>query len=199
MTGHPQGFSRRSRRDRSTGAMTCCPTRGNLPWERSGVGRTGRGASPAAQLPRCAPRYSNHVQPYCYRDRPVHAPVASATPGFSARPCLLPLPPSSVPRQDMGSRRRRPGGLWPRGTLVRTRVPTTTTERHVVPGRKSSSRWLIFEHYQRWELRPFEKDNKEKEAVASEGSWMCLPTPFPFTQHTPCTSGQSKLWKTKLQ
>lgn len=49
MTGHPQGFSRRSRRDRSTGAMTCCPTRGNLPWERGGVGRTGRGASPAAQ------------------------------------------------------------------------------------------------------------------------------------------------------
>lgn len=125
--------------------------------------------------------------------RLLHRPPPASPRDLASSPCR-PLQP---PRQDMGS--RRPGGLWPRGTLVRTRVPTTTTERHVVPGRKSSSRWLIFEHYQRRELRPFEKDNKEKEAVASEGSWMCLPAPFPFTQHTPCTSGQSKLWKTKLQ
>lgn len=134
MTGHPQGFSRRSRRDRSTGAMTCCPTRGNLPWERGGAGRTGRGASRQPSHPGApdTQTMSNLIIVIgiglCMRL------LQSATPGSSARPCFLPLPASSIPPgRTLGSRRKRPGGLWPRGTLVHTRAPTTTTERHVVP------------------------------------------------------------------
>lgn len=118
MTGHPQGFSRRSLSRQVHLGHDLLPNKGKFAlgarWSRTHW----KGGSPAAQLLR-RPQSSNHVQPYCYR------PVASATPGFSARPCL----PSLAVLSSVCSQ----GGCDPlQGTLVLAQT-WTTTERHVMP------------------------------------------------------------------